>query len=77
MNEITEEFCREQLEWARRRIEALDKIEVKLKEMRELAVYAASRSLNEKESAEVQEWVDILKAEVKAMDEATAWGKEK
>ena len=73
MDDIPEEICQEQLAWARRRLEALDIIEVKLKEMRELAVYAASRNLSKKEIDQVQEWIDILRNEVKAMDQATAW----
>ena len=41
--------------------------------MRALAVYAANRSLSETEVAQVQEWMDILQAEVVAMDKETAW----
>lgn len=74
MGEITDEIRLEQLEWSRRRLEALDKIEAKLLEMRELARYATSRILSQKESAQVQEWVDILQAEVNAMDKETVIG---
>ena len=73
MGELTDEICREKVEWVRRRLEALDKMEVKLREMKALATYAASRSLTEQEVALVQEWVDILQAEVIAIDKATAW----
>ena len=48
-------------------------MEAKLREMRALAVYAANRSLSETEVAQVQEWMDILQAEVVAMDKETAW----
>lgn len=72
MIEIIEEIRQEQLEWVRRRLEALDKIEAKLQEMRSLASYAASRNLSESEAAQVQEWVDILQAEINAIDKATA-----
>ena len=58
--------------WAQRRLAALDKMEIKLREMRELAVYAASRSLSEREVAQVQEWVNILQAEVIAIDKESA-----
>ena len=58
--------------WARRRLEALEKMEVKLREMRELAVYAASRSLRETEVAQVQEWMNVLQAEVIAIDKESA-----
>ena len=74
MGETRDEISQRQFEWARRRLEALDKIEAKLLEMRELAVYAASRTLGQKEVAQVQEWVDILKAEVNYLDQATASG---
>ena len=72
MGQLAEEICQEQLAWARRRLEALDKMEAKLREMRALAVYAASRSLSEQEISQVQEWMDILQAEVAAMDKETA-----
>lgn len=74
MGETTDEINQKQFEWTRRRLEALDKIEAKLLEMRELVVYAASRTLGQKEVAQVQEWVDILQAEVNALDQATASG---
>jgi len=70
---ITEEIHREHLEWVRLRLEALDKIEAKLLEMRNLATYAAGRCLGEKELAQVQEWVNILQAEVNAIDKASQW----
>ena len=63
-----------QLEWARRRLEALDTIEAKLKEMRALVVYASTCTLGSTEAAKIQEWVDILKAEVQTLDHATADG---
>lgn len=73
VGEINEKICQGQLEWVRRRLEALDKIEAKLNEIRELVIYAASRTLSEAETAQVQEWIDILQAEVNALDKATAW----
>ena len=71
--QLTDEIRQEQLAWAKRRLEALDKMEAKLREMRALAVYAANRSLSETEVVQVQEWMDILQAEVVAMDKETAW----
>lgn len=73
VGESNEKTCQEQLAWVRRRMEALDKIEAKLRQMRELAIYAASRTLSEKEAAEVQEWVDILQTKVNAIDKSTAF----
>lgn len=72
MCQLTDKICQEQLAWARHRLEALDKIEAKLWEMRTLAEYAASRSLGETEAAQVQEWVNILQAEVVAIDRESA-----
>ncbi|MGI6093117.1 MAG: hypothetical protein ACOYD5_09070 [Negativicutes bacterium] len=71
MGDLKEEICREQLEWVRRRLEALDKIEAKLRQMRELAIYAASRTLTNEEASQVQEWINILQAEVNEIDKAT------
>ena len=73
MAKLTEEIRQEQMVWVRRRLEALDKMESKLREMRALAEYAASRSLSETEVAQVQEWTDLLQAEVVTMDRETAW----
>jgi hypothetical protein len=72
MGELTDKIRQEQLAWACRRLEALDKMEVKLREMRVLAEYAASRNLGEIGVAQVQNWMDILKAEVHAIDRETA-----
>jgi len=72
VTDLTDEIRQEQLKWVYRRLVALDKIEAKLQEMRSLASYAASRNLSESEAAQVQEWVDILQAEINAIDKATA-----
>lgn len=73
MSTLSEKIHQDKLDWIRRRLEALDKIEAKLKEMRQLAVYAASRSLEEQETRQIQEWINILQAEVKELDMTTAW----
>lgn len=59
--------------WAQRRLAALDKMEVKLREMRELAVYAAGRILTPSEAAQVQAWMNVLHREVVLLDEDTLW----
>lgn len=69
-----DEICQDQLDWIRLRINALNKIESILRQMRELATYAANRTLSEQEAAEVQEWVDMLQAEVNVIDKSTAIG---
>ncbi|KTE92005.1 hypothetical protein AT727_03460 [Desulfitobacterium hafniense] len=71
MGQLNDEIHQERLEWTRRRLEALAKMEVKLREMRELARYAAGRSLSVTEAAQVQEWMDILQKEVIAIDRET------
>ena len=73
MGQLADEIRQEQLTWAHRRLAALDKMEAKLREMRALAEYAASRSLSENEITQVQEWMDILQAEVVGLDRETAW----
>ena len=73
MRELTRESCQEQLEWTRRRLEALDKIESKLQAMRQLAVYAAGRTLAGEEASRIQVLMDSLQAEVQALDQATQW----
>jgi len=75
VDKINEKICQGQLDLVRRRMEALDKIEARLRQMRELATYAASRTFSEKESVQLQEWIDILQAEVNAIDKSTAFGK--
>lgn len=59
--------------WAQRRLEALDQMEVKLREMRALAVYASGRSLAPREAAQVQEWMNVLHREVVLLDQETLW----
>ncbi|MBP2662107.1 MAG: hypothetical protein H6Q71_55 [Firmicutes bacterium] len=49
MGQFYNQTRQEHLTWAQRRLEALDKMEVKLKAMRALAVYAASRTLSQAE----------------------------
>lgn len=67
-----EELYQNEFEWCQRRLKALEKIEDRFKEMRELAAYAAGRVLSQEEAAQVQEWIDALKAETEKMDKETA-----
>ena len=73
---MDESLINQELERVRRRLDSLDQIEQKLRQMRELAIYAAGRSLNEKERIQVQEWIDILKEEVNALDQEALWTEE-
>lgn len=71
MDNVKNEFDQEK--WVHHRLKALDKIEVKLKTMRSLAVYSATHKLSEAEIVKVQEWINILQAEVNELDTTTAW----
>ena len=73
---MDETLINQELERVRRRLDFLDQMENKLRQMRELAIYAAGRSLSEKERAQVQEWIDILKAEVNVLDREALWMEE-
>lgn len=72
MNELGEKALQEELDWVRRRTDALARIEAKLLQMRELAIYAAGQNLNESEAIQVQEWINILQSEINDIDKATA-----
>lgn len=60
MQRQNEESYKSILDQVDRRLEALEKIEEKLYQLQELAEYAASRYLNEKESNEIREWEVFL-----------------
>ena len=67
------DLLEDELARVQRRLAALDKIEAKLKEIRELAVYAAGRSLSDEERAQVQEWIQCLESEVEAIRREEPW----
>lgn len=73
---MDESLINQELERVRRRLDSLDQMENKLRQMRELAIYAAGRSLSEKERIQVQEWIDILKEEVNVLDREALWMEE-
>ena len=73
MEELLEEVRQEQWQRLRRRLEALDLIELKLRQMRELAVYAAERNLRDYERVQIQQWMDALHKEVRELDRATVY----
>lgn len=64
-----EDYLRQQLEWVVRRIEALDEIEVRLKKMRALAVYARDNNLNRVQVQEVNDKLRALQKKVTELDE--------
>lgn len=73
MEELLEEVRQEQWQRLRRRLEALDLMELKLRQMRELAVYAAERNLRDYERVQIQQWMDALQREVRELDRATVY----
>lgn len=68
MGETLEQLLREKLECVNRRLEALDEMEAKLEVMHRLAEYAASGRISEPGLTKLQEWMDIMQAEVQALD---------
>ena len=60
-------------DWVQRRLEALEKMETKLREMRTLAEYATERALAPKEVMQVQEWMKRLHCEVVLLDQESLW----
>lgn len=60
-------------DWVQRRLEALEKMETKLREMRTLAEYATERTLAPREAEQVQEWMNVLHSEVVLLDQETLW----
>lgn len=61
----------EYLSWVQKREEALAKIEVKLLAMKQIAIYVASRTLDEEEVSMLQERIDLLQQEITTIDQAT------
>lgn len=64
-----EDYLRQQLEWVAWRIETLDKIDVKLKEMKALAEYARDNNLNQVQTQLVNDKLQVLQKEVTELDE--------
>lgn len=64
-----EDYLRQQLEWVKYRMEALDEIEAKLKEMRELAECARDNELSQAKRQEINNRLQKLKSEVNELDE--------
>ncbi len=65
-----EDYLKQKLEWVEQRMEALDEIETRLREMRELAEYARD---NDIDSAEAQELNERLQAMLEEIPEGSAF----
>lgn len=64
-----EEYLKQKLQWVKYRLEMLDKIEEKLKEMKNLAEYLKENDLNDEEVGEINMKFNELKNQVIRMDE--------
>ncbi|EOD00375.1 hypothetical protein [Caldisalinibacter kiritimatiensis] len=63
-----EEYLKEKLEWVKYRLEMLDIIEDKLKEMKSLAEYIKENDLDDEEAMKINNKFNELKEEVIKMD---------
>ncbi len=64
-----EDHLRQQLEWVTRRIKALDEIDVRLKEMKALAMFARDNNVNRVQLQEVNDKLCALQKKVTELDE--------
>lgn len=63
------DLLEEKLKWVKYRLEILDKIENKLKEMKTLAQYAKNNNLNSTQIKEINSKINILNEEILKLDE--------
>jgi polyhydroxyalkanoate synthesis regulator phasin len=66
-----EDYLKQKLEWVEQRMEALDEIETRLREMRELAEYARDNDIDSAEAQELNERLQAMQQEVTELDEKT------
>lgn len=64
-----EKYLKEKLEWVKYRMEMLDKMEEKLREMKKLVQYAKDNDLDDEEIKEINVKLNRLKDEIVQMDE--------
>ncbi|SKC55801.1 hypothetical protein [Maledivibacter halophilus] len=63
------DLLEEKLKWVKYRLEILDKIENKLKEIKTLAQYAKNNNLNSTQIKEINSKINILNEEILKLDE--------
>ncbi len=63
------DYLKQKLEWVEQRMETLDEIEAKLREMRELAEYARDNDIGSAEAQEINDKLRAMQEEVKELDE--------
>lgn len=61
------QFLHEQRDWTRNRMAVLDRLEAKLLLMREIAVYARSDQLTERDRVDLNDQMQSLEREVQAL----------
>jgi len=66
---LNEDYLRQQLEWVAWRIEALEQIEAKLKEMKELAISARDNLMTRDEAQGINAQLYKLQKQVTTLDE--------
>ncbi len=69
LEQADERYLRLQLEWVRQRLDALDKIEQRLTEMREMAIMAQETALDQATRGELSLRIQELQRSVQVLDE--------
>lgn len=69
MEQTDERYLRLQLDWVRQRLEALDKIEQQLTEMREIAIMAQDVGLGQPARDALNTRMQVLQRSVQVLDE--------
>jgi len=64
-----EAYVKQQLEWVRRRMEVLDEIDIRLREMRSLAEYARDNLLSPVDIQRTNDKIRLLQEEIAVLDE--------
>ncbi len=67
--DYNKDYPKQKLAWVEQRMEALDEIEAKLREMRELTEYARDNDIGSAEAQEINDKLRAMQEEVKELDE--------
>lgn len=66
-----EDYLRQKLEWVEQRMQALEEIEARLREMRELAEYVRDNDIGSAEAQELNDRLQAMQQKVTELDEKT------
>jgi DNA repair exonuclease SbcCD ATPase subunit len=66
-----EDYLRQKLEWVEQRMQTLDEIDARLREMRELAEYARDNDICSAEAQEINGKLQAMQQEVNELDDKT------